>query len=305
MTRLALISTITLLALAVASRPASAATAPVTFSGAITDNYKAKYNVPAGTLPNARETRTWLKLQAVAVNGVIYTPATRPAADGHSYTADEAVVGSDGSSAVVSISSDPGVVSAQFIRTDADGWGPLVYLVDVSTLQSHPVHLTLTVTANGAVVGSSVVDYLPPQGPSPHSPPAVAPEGRPIVAPGASAVKRRLLRGEPRRVGVRMVEDVAGPGRIGCELERLVRAGVAHEHGQLVGGAAPEERDLDAVVLAVVELCEERLGLGLGVECRLHRGPPWASLSMKSRLRARRRPVVSRADACSVSERTE
>jgi len=58
MTRLALISTITLLALAVASRPASAATAPVTFSGAITDNYKAKYNVPAGTLPNARETRT-------------------------------------------------------------------------------------------------------------------------------------------------------------------------------------------------------------------------------------------------------
>src|SRR6478609_686297 len=160
MTRPALISTITLLALTVASRPASAATAPVTFSGAITDNYKAKYNVPAGTPPNARETRTWLKLQAVAVNGVIYTPATRPAGDGHSYTADEAVVGSDGSSAVVSISSDPGVVSAQFIRTDADGWGPLVYLVDVSTLQSHPVHLTVTVTANGAVVGSSVVDYL-------------------------------------------------------------------------------------------------------------------------------------------------
>ena len=59
------------------------------------------------------------------------------------------------------------------------------------------------------------------------------------------------LDGEACRVRERMVEHVHRVVRGGRELERLAGAPVAHRHGQPVGPGVPEERDGDAVVLAL------------------------------------------------------
>ena len=142
------------LATLVGSNPtrASAAAAAITFNGAVTDNYK-NWDKTA-----VRERTAWLQLKSIAVGGVTYRPTSLP--QSYLFTDTEPVTGSDGSTAVVSVSGDPAIAYLQRLRTDPNGdWGPLVVLVDPATLPAKPLHLTVTVTRNGVAIASSVVDY--------------------------------------------------------------------------------------------------------------------------------------------------
>ena len=137
-----------------AVRPASAqAASPLELKGAVTDNYKAIWNAD----PEIRENRTWLAFDAVEVNGVLYSAANLP--DVRDYTAEAALTGNDGSTAVLKVAAGANVVNKP-IRTEAIGtFGPLLVLKDTSTLVNAPVRVTLTVERNGAVIGSTVVEY--------------------------------------------------------------------------------------------------------------------------------------------------
>lgn len=65
----------------------------------------------------------------------------------------------------------------------------------------------------------------------------------------------------PRRgVGERMMEGVEAARRIGRDLERLAGLGVAHGDENLAVGRAPQQRDVDAIAAAVVELSERGRG---------------------------------------------
>ena len=143
------------LATLVGSNPtgASAAAATITFNGAVTDNYK-NWNKTS-----VRERLAWLQLKSISIGGVTFGPTSLPQT--FDFTATEAVTGSDGSTAVVSVSGDPTIANIQEFRTDPNGdWGPLVQLVDAATLQAKPLHLTVTVTRDGVTIASRVVDYL-------------------------------------------------------------------------------------------------------------------------------------------------
>lgn len=158
MRRIATLAVIVSLALTTlgALRPTAAlAAAPVTFNGAVTDNYKAIWNAD----PEIRENRTWFAFESVTVNGVVFKPTNLPVAEPRVYTVEEAVTGSDGSTAVVRVAAGPDVKNKPF-RTESVGtWGPLLVLTDTSTLANSPVRITITVERNGAVLGSTVVEY--------------------------------------------------------------------------------------------------------------------------------------------------
>jgi Ca2+-binding RTX toxin-like protein len=139
-----------------ALRPAAAhAAAPLVLGGAVTDNYKAIWNAN----PEIRENRTWLQLRSVTTNGVTFRPSSLPAAGERTYTADAALTGSDGSTAVLRVVAGTGVRNTS-IRTEATGeWGPLVVLTDTNTLAAAPVRITLNLERNGTILGSTVVEY--------------------------------------------------------------------------------------------------------------------------------------------------
>jgi hypothetical protein len=139
-----------------AARPAAAlAVAPVAFGNAYTDNYKAIWNAN----PEIRENRTWFQLRSVTVNGAEYLPVTLPAAGTRTYTAEQPVMAGDGRRAVVRATAGAGVRSMSF-RTEGSGeWGPLVVLTDPTTLKANPARVTITVVRDGAVIGSTALDY--------------------------------------------------------------------------------------------------------------------------------------------------
>ena len=133
--------------------PASAA-GTLTINDPVTDNYKAIWNAD----PSIQERRTWLALSSVTVNGISYRPTTIP--QSFRFTADQAVTGSDGSTATVTITTDRAEVSGQSIRTDTTGtWGPLIELANPATLKTNPVEVTLSLVRNGVVVATGRADY--------------------------------------------------------------------------------------------------------------------------------------------------
>ncbi|HUR79067.1 MAG TPA: right-handed parallel beta-helix repeat-containing protein [Acidimicrobiales bacterium] len=125
-----------------------------------TDNYKACYN----TDPNTAELRTWLAFRAVAIGGVRFTPATRPAAGSFAFSgaADGVnLVGSDGSTAVVRAqTSSSNVVNQGFFRADSNGdFGLLIQEKSRDALRSAPIAYTVTVSRGSTVLGTVAPEY--------------------------------------------------------------------------------------------------------------------------------------------------
>jgi uncharacterized repeat protein (TIGR01451 family) len=138
---------------ALQATPAVAA-GSLTLNAPVTDNYKAIWNAD----PSIQERRTWLALTSVTTGGVTYKPSVVP--NTFRFTADQAVTGSDGSTATVTITADPAQVRSQYIRTDSNGsWGPLIELVNPAALKTAPVPVTLSLVRQGVVVASGTAEY--------------------------------------------------------------------------------------------------------------------------------------------------
>ncbi len=127
----------------------------LSFSHSITDNYKPKWNAD----PSIPEKRTWLQLNGLTLGGVTYRPATVPAA-GVSFVEDLALVGSDGSNATLTVTSPASRIAGDPFRVDATGlYGPLLTLVDPTTLRGNPIPVTLNLVRGGTTLGSTTVTY--------------------------------------------------------------------------------------------------------------------------------------------------
>ena len=149
----ALTVAITLGALAGLRPTAALAASPIEFRNPTTDNYKAIWNAD----PETRENRTWFQLHSVMVDGNQYSPTTRPAAT--TLSSEVPVTAGNGQTAVVRITTGADVVNKPF-RTEPTGqWGPLLVLKNTATLINTPVRFTISVERNGAVLGSTVVEY--------------------------------------------------------------------------------------------------------------------------------------------------
>jgi uncharacterized repeat protein (TIGR01451 family) len=137
------------------SAPAQAMSV-LTVPQAVTDNYKPKWNAD----PSIQEKRTWFQFgTAVTVDGVAYRPQALPGA-GAQFTESLPVAGSDGSSAVLTISTPADRISSDVFRTDATGYfGPLLTLTDPTTLKGHPINVTVTLSKGGVAVAATTASY--------------------------------------------------------------------------------------------------------------------------------------------------
>ncbi len=125
-------------------------------TGAVTDNYKPKWNAD----PSIQEKRTWLQLgPAVTVDGVAYRPQSVPA-QGFQFSEILPVVGSDGSTGVLTLSTPAARITSAVFRTDSTGlFGPLLNLTDPTTLKANPIPVSITLSRNGVAVASTTATY--------------------------------------------------------------------------------------------------------------------------------------------------
>ena len=145
---------LTLALAATAGAVSAAAASIITVTGGVTDNYKPKWNAD----PTIPENRTWLQLGTVTVDGVVYRPASVPAAVETRETV--AVVGSDGSTGALTVSTPADRVYLDPFRIDPTGqWGPLLHLTDRTTLKGNPIPVTFALVKGGVTVATTRADY--------------------------------------------------------------------------------------------------------------------------------------------------
>lgn len=124
----------------------------------VTDNYKAVYNKD----PAVREYRSWFAFREIRRGSVSYTPTAPPEGNQITIEYDRAVEvsGSDGTSALVTVSSTSADVMSITLRLGPAGyWGPLLALNDVTSIRSRSVPVTVRLSSGGVTLKERTVVY--------------------------------------------------------------------------------------------------------------------------------------------------